>query len=195
MNKRDRKAATSKEPQPSPNRRDTKQLRLAAVEEEVKKKGNAMSAQEDSSKTPATDLLNKFDQVIEWKSWSADHNGWIFETTPGPTPEWEEISTIKRKSSQGFMKMDLEINKWTLKLKDGWRDIQKIYKVDSKIAPFGDKLSKDMRKDMATMYSTKHAKAFRCMMAFSKTEISILPEVAFENGKTLVPSSIFQNFG
>ena len=195
MSKRDRKTATSKEPQPSPNRRDTKQLRLAEQEEETMKEDDIMTEKEGPPEILVEDLLTKFDQATEWKRWSTDHNGWIVETTPGPTSEWNDISSAKRKSAQGFLKMDFENTKWNLKLKDGWRDIQKIYKPaygesSSKMIPFGDDLSRAMRNDTETMFSTKHAKAFRCMMAFSKTDCTLLPGAAFDQGVTLVPSSV-----
>jgi hypothetical protein len=177
MNKRERKPTNTKDPKPSPNRRATKELRLAEQEEKTKQTDVEMSEKQDLENPPPVD------QDSEWKRWSPEHNGWIFEKTPGPTEAWGKISAAKKTAAQGFMKMDLETTKWNLKLKDGWRDIQKIYKVDGKLSseeipnaiPFGDKLSRAMQKDMPTMFSTKHAKSFRCMMAFSKTDISFLP--------------------
>jgi hypothetical protein len=192
MNKRERKPTNTKDPKPSPNRRATKELRLAEQDEKTKQTDVEMSEKQDLENPPPVD------QDSDWKRWSLEHNGWIFEKTPGPTEAWGKISAAKKTAAQGFMKMDLETIKWNLKLKDGWRDIQKIYKVDGKLSskeipnaiPFGDKLSRAMQKDMPTMFSTKHAKSFRCMMAFSKTDISFLPGVAFDSGSTLIPSSI-----
>jgi hypothetical protein len=48
MSKRDRKPTNTKEPQPSPNRRDTKQLRVEEHEE--------MTEKQDLAKPPAAEL-------------------------------------------------------------------------------------------------------------------------------------------
>jgi hypothetical protein len=145
--------------------------------------------------TSVEDLLTKFDRATtDWKKWNSAAKYWEVPSFPAPTQVWLDLCPYKKKATQGFLKMDFEKGKWNLTLKDGWRDIQKLYPLDGTTInakhPFGDRLSTAMFKDKDIMFGTTNSKAFKCLMAFSRTDPSAIPGVTCKDGATIILSSV-----
>jgi hypothetical protein len=123
----------------------------------------------------STDLLRKFEKAtsVDWKRWTTidEEQGWEVSTVPGPTEVWATLSDLKKKDTNGLMENNLQVSKWPLVIKDGWKEITALYGV-KKNSPFGDQLGKSLSNDTKTMFGKKHVKAFKCMLALSKTDNS-----------------------
>lgn len=192
--KRDRKPTSGKGPQPSPNSREAKLQRQADMEQKI---GDEDEKMEDvnlqvTTEEAVADLQSKFDRATtDWKTWNATSKSWEVSTLPAASPAWHELSEAKKKATQGFLQMDFGKNKWNLNLKDGWRDIRKLYpiKVDGR-KPFGELLSSAMTKDLGTMHGTKYAKAFKCLLTFSSTNPAFIPGAEVSDNGFCIPSLI-----
>jgi hypothetical protein len=175
--KRDRKIGSPKSPHPSPNTWENKQQRSAELERTNKTKEEEMT--DSLENTILMDLISEFDTAtaVDWKLWTTqeDATGWELLSTPEPTPTWKALSVFK-KEAQGLSKSNLLSSKWLLVLKDGWKDIKALYKVEQS-SPFGDCLSDDFFRD-------------KCMIALSQTHVSNLPLVKVKNELTFVPSTV-----
>ena len=194
--KRERRIGFENTPKTSPNKRDLKQQRSVDSKEKSKTKDTEMktSDKNDLSTTNdvSADLLGKFDKATdEWKRWITidEIHGWEISTVPGPTENWNALSNSKKKDAHGLMECDLQVNKWPLVIKDGWKDITSLYGVEKNL-PFGDQLGKSLNNDRDTMFGKKYGKAFKCMLALSKTDLQIIPGVKEHDGKQFLKSSV-----
>jgi hypothetical protein len=188
--KRDRRTGTGKSPHPSPNQRDLKQSRSVQQDAKNKTKDEEMKEPPEIAKN---DLLKQFNKAIavDWKRWITqdDATGWEISHLPGPSTLWTGLSPAKQKEPQGLIKNDLLVTKWPLVLKDGWKDIKTLFGVDQH-SPFGDRLSKDLLQAKDTMFGKRHVRAFKCMLALSKTPADQLPMVKLLDGNIFVPSTV-----
>jgi hypothetical protein len=195
--KSDRRNGNDKTPQPSPNRRALKQPRSTDTNEKRNMKDTELTIPDDNdpptTRNIAKDLLKNFEKATkpEWKRWITldEVQGWEILTVPGPTEIWAALSDNKQKETHGLNESDLLVAKWPLVIKDGWKDINTLYRVEKNL-PFGDQLSKSLINDKDTMFEKRHARAFKCMIALSKTNFKMIPGVKEHNGKPFFTSSV-----
>ena len=176
--KRDRRTGVSKTTTASPNRRQLKQQQNEELDEEMEETDEEMKEiEEDKGKDendPSQALQIKFDNAsVDWKKKTSEEgkDGWSIIKLPGPTEAWTGLSDGQRKVVHGLLSEDLRISKWPLLLKDAWKDLNAIYKIQESTA-FGDQLTQDLEADKATMFGRKRVKIFKCLLALSRTEIS-----------------------